>query len=257
MACLFFTIGLYGQGAIDGYLKGKGNTDVALTYATESYDTYFFGETAQSVDIGIRSVGFFVEHGISDSIDLLFTTAYLDLDASNRGIQDAIIAMKYRNQYRQFDNGNSWTMLTSVGVGFPLGGYATDTQNPIGERAVSFQARLVGQLQTKNGLFFHAQSGFDFRLEPQNLFAVPVLLRVGWAGKLLYVDGWIERYRTLNSGTNTQIAGGEGSTWWKTGGTLYVPINRRLGVVTNAAVVLSGENIGASTRVGAGLVVRL
>lgn len=248
---------LFGQGAIDGYLKGRGNTDVAITYAAESYETYYFGSDPQSVDIEIQSVGFFLEHGISDSIDLVFTTAYLDLNAENRGLQDAILALKYRNQHKKLRDGGSWTMLTAVGLGFPLGGYSTETSSPIGERAISFQARLVGQWQSASGIFAQLQSGFDFRIEPQNLFAVPVLIRTGWAGKLLYVDGWVERYRTLNSGTNTQIAGGEGSSWWKVGGTLYVPLNQKLGVVANAARILAGENIGESFRVGGGLVVRL
>ena len=248
---------LWGQGAIDGYMKGRGNTDVAVSYAREGYDVYNFGAEPRPVDIRINSIGFFIEHGVNDSIDLVFTTAYLDLDPQNRGIQDAILALKYRNQYRKFRNGGSWTTLTAVGLGFPLGGYSTETTNPIGERALSFQARLVGQYQSPNGVFAQLQSGFDFRIEPQNLFAVPVLVRAGWAGRFLYADAWLERYQTLNSGTNTQIAGGEGSSWWKVGSTLYVPISGSFGVVANVARILGGENIGESTRLGGGVVVRL
>ena len=243
------------QGAIDGYLKGAGNTDVAVTYAQEGYDTYYFGTEAQAVDIELSSVGFFAEHGISDSLDILFTTSYIQLN-DQRSLQDAIVAIKYRNLYQTSTAGTT-TVLTSVGVGFPLGGYSTEVATPIGERAISFQARILAQYQTSNGLFGHVQTGFDFRIEPVVQFAVPVLVRAGYAGRHIYFDAWLERYHTLNAGRNAQIAGGQGSRWWKVGGTVYVPIIPRLGVVANAARILSGENIGESFRFGGGLVVRL
>lgn len=250
-----FQHALVAQGAIDGYMKGTGNTDVAVSFSQEGYDTYFFGEDAQEVDIAIKSVGFFLEHGITDSLDLVVTTSYLELN-DQRGLQDAIVAVKYQNLHQVTASGTT-TVITSAGIGFPLGGYSTEVATPIGERAVSFQTRILAQYQTPTGLFGHLQTGFDFRIEPVNQFAVPVLVRGGFAGKYFYADAWLERYHTLNAGRNMQIAGGQGSRWWKVGGTVYVPIVPGIGVVANAARILSGENIGESFRFGGGLVVRL
>ncbi|MCB9293513.1 MAG: hypothetical protein H6559_10370 [Lewinellaceae bacterium] len=52
------------------------------------------------------------------------------------------------------------------------------------------------------------------------------------------------------------MSGGSGSQWLRIGGTLYVPVIVSIGLVFGGARILSGRNIGLSTRWNAGVVYR-
>lgn len=243
----------FAQGAIDGFMKGKGNTDIALTYSYEHYDIYFFGREKQELPTTIQSLNFFATGGINDQTDWVLALPYLWLDSLNRSIQDAIVAIKYRNRRLEVERGY-WDVLTSVGFSFPVGNYPS---GPLGLRSISFQPRLLTQYKDNNGFFFNIQSGLDFRVTPSSQFAIPVISRLGYAGAHIYFDAWIDFYGTLEPGVDSQIGAGEGAVWWKVGGTVYAPIGRHFGVFTGVAQFLSGRNVGKATRFNVGVVGKL
>ena len=244
---------LSAQGPIDGYMKGKGNFDLALTYSREQYDTYLFGREKQAVSNSAQSVSLFYTLGLNEQMDLVFTLPYIRTDADNKNLQDAVLALKYRNKKLETKNGH-WSVITAIGASFPASGYSAATANPIGQRATVFQVRLLSQYLDYGGFFIMAQSGFDFRMIPQQQLGLPLILRMGYGNKYFYIDGWVDHFRTFDQGVDASISAGEGSVWWKLGSTLYVPVTPFLGGVLGYAKILGGENIGLSSRFNIGLV---
>lgn len=251
--CLLATISVKAQGALDGYMKGKYHTDIALTYSFEQYDTYYFGSQAQEAEVQTQTVNLYIAHGVNEQLDLIASIPYMWTDSLNRSLQDAILALRYRNKRIQLSSGGTFNVMTSVGVSFPISNYPTMTAQPIGIRGVSFLPRGIFQLE-KGGFFMQTQIGIDFRLVPTTLFSVPWIIRTGFSTGKLYVDGWIDIYQSINSGVDTSISGGEGASWVRTGGTLYWQVTRSFGVFTGGAYLLSGKNIGQAGRVNLGLV---
>jgi hypothetical protein len=253
---LFLATMTWSQGAYDGYLKGKGKADVVLTYAQENYDTYFFGRERQAIDNRIVTGALFAQAGVSDNLDVLVNLPYVRTDSMNQNFQDALLGIKYRNKQKAIENG-SHNILTALGVQFPVSGYAADSDNPIGQRAVVFQARFISQHQWNTGFFMMMQSGLDFRLLPDAQFGLPVIARMGYGNPYFYFDIWVDYFRTLNAGVDTQIGAGQGSAWWKLGATAFIPLVKQFGIVGGIGQIVAGENIGLSTRWNAGFVWRL
>ena len=244
---------LLGQGPISGFLPGKKHTDFAINYGFESYDTYKFGGEARAADVDTKSWSLYIERGVSDSSSLVFTVPYMMIDAENKGIQDAILAFKFRNSYKQKERMQR-SLLTSVGISTPLSAYPIETENPIGIRATVFQGRFLGQYQWWSGVFFHLQSGFDFRIIPDAQTSIPVVARIGWAGRHLYLEAWSEWQHAFKAGVDQQIGAGSGSDWWRIGGTIYYPISPSFGVFVGGAQFIRGRNIGLASRLNFGMV---
>lgn len=252
-AFLFLPVSLFSQGPITGFMPGGKGTDLALTYSFEQYEEYFFGRERQAIDYRVQSINLFIEHGITDSLSVVINLPYLRTDEQNKGLQDGALWIKYRNDQKSYASG-SLTQITAVGVSFPLSRYPVLTDNPIGLRNTILQGRYLGQYQFSNGAFLHLQTGLDFYISPNNQTALPVLIRSGWGNASFYFDAWLEYYHTFSSGTDLQIQGGQGSSWWRTGGVLYYAVSQDFGLFLGGAYILKGRNIGQSTRVNTGLV---
>jgi len=244
---------LAAQGPITGFMPGPNVTDLALTYSYEQFDAYFFGSEKQNINNQVRSVNLFVEHGWSDSLSVVANIPYSWADEENKGFQDGALFVKYRNK-RQFFPSGSLTHITAAGLSFPLSRYPVQTDNPIGQRATQLHGKYLLQYKINNGLFFHLQGGLEFQISPNNQTAVPVLFRWGWGGSAIYFDAWLEYYHAFNSGADRQILGGEGSRWLKTGGVFFLAFSPEIGIFVGGSQILSGRNIGQSTRINAGLV---
>ena len=258
--CLTFFISclpvfLCAQGAISGFMPGRGITDVALGYSTESFSSYLFGDEKQDSRLTTESMNLFLEHGFTDTLSLVVNIPYLWIDPENRGLQDAGLYVKYRNQYKKYASGYL-NLITSIGLSFPISAYPKDTDTPIGQRAINFQGRFQGQYVSDFGLFFQLQSGVDFQFLEELLPAVPILFRTGFGARRYFVEAWIESYNTIHGGVDTQISGGAGSQWLLIGVSLYLPLISNIGIVVGSSRILTGRNIGLSTRWNAGVVYR-
>ncbi len=255
--CLLMVFGLVSsllaQGPITGFMPGKKGTDFALTYSHEQYDEYFFGRESQAIDYQVQSVNLFIEHGIMDSLSVVINLPYLYADELNKGFQDGSAWIKYRNGQNRYSSG-ILTQMIAAGAGFPLSRYPVMTDNPIGIRNTILHGRYLGQFQFNNGIFVHLQAGLDFYISPNNQTALPAMARTGWGSATFYFDLWLEYYHTFDSGVDRQIQGGQGSSWLRTGGVLYYALSKDFGLFAGGAYILSGRNIGQSTRVNAGLV---
>ncbi|WP_367390062.1 hypothetical protein [Lewinella sp. LCG006] len=255
---LFCIKALHAQGPINGFMPKPGQLDAAFTYSTESYSK-FHNENGDLIDrnIDATSYNLFLEYGLDPKMALIVTAPYISNDLDNQGWQDGSIWLKYRNE-RIEQNKGYHNLITSIGLGFPLSSYPNDNVFAIGRRATTFQGRFLWQYDAKYGWFISAQSGIDFQLAPEALAALPILIRGGIGTSRFYADIWLEHYQSLQSTvSDPNGASGAGSTWTRTGGTLYVPVTPWFGVFTGGALVLSGKNIGKSARWNLGAVFRM
>jgi hypothetical protein len=253
---LFFNNLAFSQGAIDGYMKSKNETDIALTYSYEKFNTYFFGDKPLRQSLTTQSASLFVAHGFNKNFNLIASIPYMHIDEENKNLQDAILAIKFRTKEQRFEHG-SLSRISSIGFTFPISNYSIETENPIGQRAVAFMLRHLYQYQANSGFFAMAQTGFDFRLIPETQFAIPLIFRTGYAHSKFYFDLWLEYFHTMETGVDQSISAGTGSRFLKIGGTFYYPIIPQLGVFIGGAQFLTGKNIGQATRVNVGVVLRL
>lgn len=247
---------LLAQGPISGFMPSDGQVDVAFTYSQERYDA-FHGSDGQRVprELNARSYNLFLEYGNSRTA-LVASLPYIHHDDDNRGWQDASLWVKYRNERTEKAQGFH-NLITAVGLGFPVSRYPSDNVLAIGRQAATFNGRFLWQYDAKYGWFIHLQSGVDFQFAPTAQAAIPVLLRGGLGTARYYVDGWIERYQSLdNAGDSNNLSVGTGSSWTRIGGTLYVPLRPWVGIFTGGAWVLGGRNIGRSSRLNVGMVLR-
>ncbi len=251
-----FATAAFAQGPITGFMPGAGVTDVAPGYSYESFSKYYFGKELRPAANTLQTINLFAEHGFSDSLSIVLNLPYIWNAGGQGSLQDAGIALKYRNLYRTYDHG-SFSLIGSAGITFPASAYDIDVVNPIGIRATTLQARIVGQYNSWSGWFVHAQTGYELRILPDVLQAVPVLLRTGFGAKRYYVEGWVEWFNTLGSGADDRVNAGRGSDWLRAGGVLYVPVTSRFGVFGGGAYVFSGRNIGQATRLNTGVVWKL
>lgn len=261
--CLnLLTISLLAQGPIDGYMKGANKTDIAISFNQEKYDTYRFGTEPRTEINTIQSASLFLEHGFSDSLDLVFTVPFMRTPTCefcedyNQGVQDGTLHLKYRFSKTKKENRYS-KAITAIGISTPFSNYPDTIERPLGARNTVFQGRFLTQQDFFNGLFFQFQTGIDFRFAPSSQLAAPLMVKLGFAGNRIFTEGFLEYYHTFNSSADNQIFGGAGSKWLKSGITVYYSIQPNFGVFVKGAFILGGENIGISDTYGFGAAYRI
>ncbi len=247
-----FAASLFAQGPVSGFLPGAGKTDLAITYSYEYFNQYYFGSQKQEIAQTQHNASFFLEHGLSARSSLVLAAPYIWI-GENRGLQDGSLFLKYSAYQNEGVNGKLY-LIGALGATFPLSQYPTEVSNPIGARATQLQGRVVAQYNSVFGVFAHLQSGLDVRVSPDNLYALPVVFRLGFSGSWFYLDGWMEYYHTFNAGQDLTVSAGNGSTWLRGGGTLYYPVTNNFGAFVGFAQIFNGRNIGLSSRWNLGLV---
>lgn len=256
LLCLAVVSSLAAQGPISGFMPTPGELTLAPAFSRESFNSYFTDTGQRTTHLQSRSYSLFAEYGLSEQSALLLTAPYIHSGTTNRGWQDGSLWLKYRNQHTERPTGYS-NLLTAVGVSFPLSRYPIADSFAIGQRATTFQGRLVWQHDYTSGFFLHAQSGIDFQISPAARAVWPLLVRAGFGARYYYVEGWLERVRSLNSTAGPNFAAGAGSSWWRTGGTLYLPLHSRGGLFSSIAYILRGQHIGQIFRWSIGGVWRI
>lgn len=287
---LFFSHTGFGQGMIDGFMKGKGNTTAALSYAHEQYNTYFVGGTStENPNLGTivtRSITLFASTGITDKLDMVVNLPYVKATADQgywqdqKGFQDGAVYLKYRPFHFQISNLGEASVIVAGGISAPFSGYVADAPVAIGHRSTNLDGRLVGQIKSNFGVFISAQAGYihrsivkldreavDISPEVQGNYyghrtnvpdAFDYSAKVGFASSIVYADAWIN-YQQARGGTN--IGPGvpfpsNGVTYTRTGFTVFspVPFYKAIGLGLGSSFTLNGKNVGKATRFSASLI---
>lgn len=281
VAGLLCTAGaLYGQGPFDGYLKGKGNLDIAPSFSSNTFDQ-FQGADQQRYDLSYRGylLSIFAEYGLTKNLDLIGTGAYIFTPLKD-GLQDGGLFVKYRFLRRQIAGNFNLHLLAGSGLAFPLSDYEPTANGALGVKAITLPARLIVQLETPVGLFINITGGYNWRLDraskgdvaavrisrpdfeaqaPANYTSL--LLKVGFPAAHYYLDAWYE-WQYTPGGTDylpgvVDLPQLYGVSYNQIGGTAYYSESGKMGFHISSAYIFSGRNVGEIFRLTGGVVVKL
>ncbi|MDO8969652.1 MAG: hypothetical protein Q7U74_03125 [Saprospiraceae bacterium] len=267
------------QSPVSGFMNGKGNGAIAISYSAEKYDNVFLvPDNAQGVpvfnDVSVRSTSLYASYGISDRFDAVVSLPHIQTEGNasqsvldelgyentRSGVQDLSVFLKY-NPYNVEIGTSKLQFVVGAGLKTPVGDYKVDeglqSILAIGNRATSFNGLAIAHLRFEDGLFLTTQAGYSIRNgEVPN--ALIGEIKAGYAGKYIYVDTWFAG-QVSDGGVNILGEGFEGFfpatdvSYNRIGLNVYVPIAAGFGVSGGVNKYLSGRNVGESTGFSGGI----
>jgi hypothetical protein len=240
-------------------MKGKGNTDIALSGSFETGSKFLLEEGSTNISRSIFSVNLFASYGITNWLDAVTSLPYISNGGKESGIQDASIFLRAKLFETQINSVKARFML-GAGYQLPVTDYVTESAYSIGQQAESKEIRGIIQLE-KGNYFLMLKGGYSFRNDP-NTDALPLVAKIGIAKENYYADLFVDyleadgggNYLPLNERTTFKELG---VSYLRIGGNFYKPFTEFLGGVVGAAYTLDGRNIGQTVRVSLGVVVKL
>lgn len=271
------------QGPVDGYMKKKGDGDVALGLSATGASNFIGGE-GEMVRQGFRGqlIGLFGAYGITDELDVVASVPYVATETTS-GLQDGALFAKYRLLSKPIGNAESRAgtldIIAAAGVQVPLSDYEVVANGAIGQRAKLVQPRLVTQWNGR-GYFVSAIAGYNYRFDgldvgelqriqrerpgyrpEQPADQVTALFRAGIPGRRFYVDAWLEVQRTLGGENFTEgvaeLVQAYDVDYEQVGGTLYYSESAKWGFAASAARVIGGRNTSEFWRMTGTVVYKL
>ena len=256
------------QGPVDGYMKPKGDLDVALGLSLTGATNFIGGDGAMvRQEFRGRLLGLYAAYGVTDDLDVVASAPYV-ITATTNGLQDGGVYAKYRVWSKpvgaEDKRVGTLDVIAAAGVQVPLSDYEVVANGAIGQRARLVQPRLVTQWNGK-GYFVSAIAGYNYRfdgLDTQELARIQEtrpgyrpeqpadqlvgLFRAGIPGRRFYVDAWLELQRTLGGEDFTQgveeLVQAYRVDYNQVGGTLYYSESEHWGFAAGAARVIGGRN---------------
>lgn len=271
---------LTAQGPLDGYLKGRGALDLAPSISFNRASD-FAGPGGQIYGTPYQGslLSLFAEYGVSKKVDLVATAAYVFTE-NQSGLQDGGLYAKYRPVRKKLGAAGQLDLLLGTGASFPIADYTPTETGALGQKAVTLPARIIAQWETPWGIFLNLTTGYNWRLDrlapadiarvrsqrPDYLPGQPphfstLLLKIGLPTKHYYLDGWLERQRTIG-GADYQpdvvdLPQAYGVSYTQVGGTGYYSENGRTGFFLSGAYILGGRNTSRIRRVTLGMVFKM
>lgn len=262
------------QSPVSGFLQGKGNGSICVSYTSETYDNVLLAPSieAQGVpvfnEVAVKSTSIYAVYGLSDRLDAVVSLPYiaakgaaspavlseLGYENERKGIQDISAFLKFKAYGAKF-SGCSLDFLLAAGLRSPLGRYRVDeglqSIIAIGNRATSGTGLAIAQFRTSSGLFITTQAGYSLRSGdvPNALLGE---VKAGYASSRFYADVWLAG-QTSDGGVNILGEGFAGNfpatdvSFHRAGVNVYVPIAGGFGIAGGASKYLNGRNVGQST----------
>jgi hypothetical protein len=273
------TFGL-AQGPIDGYLKGKGKLDIAVSLSANSAKE-FYGANGTSFQEPYKGnlIALFAEYGITKNLDIVATLPYV-FTSTQTGLQDGSLHLKGRIFQVKTQKRGQIDLLAAAGISSPLSSYEPLAAGALGQRATVVQPRLLAQWNTKTGPFINGTIGYNIRLDDLNAEDIDriralrpdyqasaprnyttFLLKIGLPAKRYYLDAWVE-HQSTRGGTDfvpmlPDLPQAYGVTYTQVGGTAYYSEGGKRGVYISSGYLLSGRNVSNVLRLTAGVVFKL
>ncbi len=268
-----------GQGLIDGYMRGKGNLTVALSYTHESYDHYYVGSQAtQNPNLGTittQSGSLFLAGGITNHLDVVANIPYIRASPSagfwstQSDFQDLSLFFRYLILKKEIGSLGEFSLLTAAGISTPLTKYIPDAPVAIGHQSTNTELRLLAQQRLPFGMFVMTQVGYIRRsnvtIDRGYEVSVPdawdYILRTGGSVGAFYADAWLN-VQQARSGTDLGPGvpfPSNAVSFTRAGFNVFynLPWIQNMGLGAGMGFTLTGKNIGRATRISGAVVYNL
>lgn len=260
-----------GQDIIDGFTRGAGNTDIAVSLMSESYDRFWVGQEEMDLPpplgtIGTTSINIFLAHGITDDVDLIASLPYISSSADGDGsgppdqadYQDGSLFLKWRPWHQEIGESASFDLTTAVGVRGPLTDYVVNAPVAIGHGSTNVELRGIGLFRLQSGPFASVTLGYSRRdgIVPDAAIAG---LRLGYTTEKIFAEGWLF---SENSQGGTTIGEGipfqsNGVDYMRAGVKAAYSVTDWLGISAGGWTTLDGKNVGKATGFGGGIILQM
>ncbi|TNE53245.1 MAG: hypothetical protein EP338_11965 [Bacteroidetes bacterium] len=251
---LFLSSGLLAQGLIDGFFKGKGNLDLAVSASYQQAKQYYAGRNLINLERNIQANSIYAAYGLHPKIDVVANIPVINGQLQDFGFMGKFALLNLNIKQGKF------TAFAGIGGSFPLSNYRTETSQAVGQRAIQIIPRLGFQWMLGNGFFIQSQSGYNYSLDPVPS-SFPFSVKLGLAQSNWYYDAWFD---FQEGDGNADYQGSVPFTtfrelvtsYQRVGGTIYRGIGPRWGVFLNGSYTLSGRNTGKAWSAGLGAVIK-
>lgn len=277
---LFFPIAAFAQGPLDGYLKGKGNLDLAPSFSFNNAKK-FEGAGGQIFNEAYngQALSLFAEYGLTKSIDLVGTATAV-FTPTQSGLQDGGLFLKYRPFYKEMNKQGKIGILFGTGLTFPMSNYEPTATGALGQKAITLPLKVIAQWESPSGVFLNFTGGYHLRLdqlaekdiasirqerpdydpiEPQNFSTY--LVKIGFPAKHYYLDAWAEWQHTTSGNEYTpnvpDLAQAFGVSYTQVGGTAFYSDTGKTGFYISSGFILKGRNTSRISRITLGMVAKI
>ena len=273
-------VATHAQSLSSGFMSGKKHGSISVSTTQEWYkQVYLVPEKVDRVPIferiQIQSVNLYANYGFTDKIEAVVSLPYVrseghasaqvlqDGNYTNvrQGLQDVTGLLKFKGYSTEL-GGSILNLLGVVSVSTPASNYKNEQGLEyiiaIGNKATKVSTAGIAHLQTASGVFVTGQMGYSVRSgRVPNAFLADV--KVGYAGPLFYVDGWVSYQKSASSGTDILQPGFDNYfpatrvDFTRVGLSAFRPLAQGFGLVLGASTYIGGRNVGKSTGVTGGL----
>lgn len=257
------------QDIMDGFTRGAGNTDAAVTIMSESYDKMWMGDMEMDLppDLGTittTSVNIFAAHGITDDIDVVVAAPWISATADGggppdqSGFQDGSILVKWRPWHAPIGESASFDLVTGIGVTGPLTDYIANSPVAIGHRSTNVELRAVGLFRMESGPFASLTLGYS-RRDGEVPDAALSGLSLGYTANRIFAEAWL---LNQNGQPGTDIAEGvpfpsNRISYMRAGLKAAYSVTDWLAISASGWMTLDGRNTGKTIGIGGGIILRL
>ncbi|MCB0714117.1 MAG: hypothetical protein KDD67_17465 [Ignavibacteriae bacterium] len=273
---IFFSIAIsitegYAQDIVDGFTRGSGNTDIALSLMSESYNQFWVGQEEMDLPpplgtISTTSMNLFIAHGITNEVDIVASLPYISSSADGDGsgppdqsdYQDGTLMVKWRPWHQTIGESASFDLTTAVGIHGPLTDYVVNAPVAIGHGSTNVELRAIGLFRLESGPFASVSLGYSRRdgIVPDAAISG---FRLGYTTDKIYAEGWLFNQ---NSQGGTTIGEGipfqsNGVDYMRAGVKGAYSITDWLGISVGGWTTLDGKNVGKATGFGGGIIVQM
>lgn len=196
---------------LSGFFQGNGKLAVAASTTRESYDEFYFGDKKTPMNmvgfdkVVTQSINLYAAYGLSDKTDIIVNIPYIITEGRALADNNKEGEENFQNgsigiQRKFLEKENSTGTLTVAGglaINTPLSDYKTNLIYSIGNQSTQLSSSGLVQYKLNNGLFANTQAGYSLRSNkvPD---AIMSAAKIGYAGKKLYVEGWINNQLSLS-----------------------------------------------------------
>jgi len=169
-----------------GFLRGKGNLDLAISYTEDAYDSFWVGSNrvvdAPFGEVTRSAANLYGAYGLTDKIDLVSSLSYVRSETeavfeTEEDLQDLFLQVKWKAFSKDFAGG-TFNFLLGPAIKVPVSHYEDNAVPALGDGQVDLRFRTIFQYVTKGGSFFALDTGYDFRFE-ETPNEVPIHLTCG------------------------------------------------------------------------------
>lgn len=257
----------------NGFLRGTGKTDVAFTYAVDTYNKFWVGSNkVEDPNVGRitrTSLNLWAAYGLDARTDVVVSAAYVEAQSNGnpapgpggndteKQLQDATLGLKYRlNEWQIGPGGLSLSFAPAVKI--PMTHYENNALTAIGDGQIDYRFRGILQYTMNNGIWLAVESGYDYRTDstPNELpinatLGVTVMDRV----TIMPFYSYVKSFGNDDIGQVPFPAVQE--EWSRWGISAYWRIDERWGVTLGYKDTITGKNTGDVTGYWLGVVVKI